>query len=83
MDTDIIVFRHRISWTAVLSDLHTHGVTGYRVGALLGCGWSTVQRWRSGSEPGHSYGAALLELHERFCGKPMTQKRFIESELIA
>lgn len=80
--SDILVLRQRVRWTDVMADLNAAGVSGYRVANLLACEWSTVQRWMQGSEPRHSYGAALLELHTRYCGACATQQRLKDSDLV-
>jgi hypothetical protein len=74
------IFPPKIDWRQILSDLRDHGCTGYRVAIALGTGWSTVQRWGEGAEPGYGYGRALLRLHAAYCGAAMTLKRQIEGE---
>lgn len=78
---NLLVLRHRVDWRAVLEDLRGCECSGYRLAALLGIEWSTVQRWLQGSEPRHSYGVAILEVHTRFCGAAMSQQRLCEAKL--
>lgn len=75
------VYPARVDWVQVLEDLHLAGITGYRVAALLGMEWSTVQGWLRGQEPRHSTGQALLELHRRYCSPQATQKRQREAKV--
>ena len=79
----IIVLRHRVDWIAVLADLRGAGVSGYRLAAIMLISRSTVQRWEEGGEPSHSYGAAILEVHERFCGRDCTLQRILEASIVA
>jgi hypothetical protein len=77
------VLRHRIEWRDVLADLRGAGVSGYRLANILLATASTVQGWRKGSEPCHSYGVAILEVHTRFCGGERTAQRVREAKLVA
>lgn len=70
-----------INWRDVLNDLRDAGYSGYRIAALLGKEWSTVQGWNEGKEPRHSSGVALLTLHTRYCGAQATQKRQSEAKV--
>lgn len=79
---DIIVLRHRVDWSAVLEDLKTAGVSGYRLAGIMGLDWPTIRNWRDGGEPAHSRGVALLEVHQRFCGVDRTQYRIREASLV-
>lgn len=79
---DILVLRHRVCWTDVLADLRAAGVSGYRLSEVMLISRSTVQRWEEGSEPSHSYGAAILEVHKRFCGEQQTLVRIHQAELV-
>jgi hypothetical protein len=80
---DILVLRHRVCWLDVLADLRAAGVSGYRLSSIMLISRSTVQHWESGGEPSHSYGAAILEVHTRFCGADRTKLRIDESEIVA
>jgi hypothetical protein len=82
MHTDIIVLRARVDWRAVLDDLKGAGVSGYRLADIMGLDWPTIRHWRDGGEPSHSRGMALLEVHERFCGKEQTDLRMDEAPLV-
>lgn len=76
------VYPAKVDWVDVLNDLKIAGVSGYRVAALLGMEWSTVQGWlKEGKEPRHSTGQALLELHQRHCSPKATQKRQREAKV--
>ena len=77
------VLRHRVDWRAVLEDLRAAGVSGYRLAEIMLISRSTVQGWEGGSEPSHSYGAAILEVHARFCGVDATKRRITEAVLTA
>lgn len=79
----LMVLRHRVDWLAVLADLRAAGVSGYRLAEIMLTPRSTVQGWESGSEPLHSYGAAILEVHTRYCGAEATKRRITEAVLTA
>jgi hypothetical protein len=80
---DILVLRHRVCWVDVLADLRAAGISGYRLSEIMLISRSTVQGWEAGSEPSHSYGTAILEVHTRFCGAERTKTRITESVIIA
>lgn len=72
------IYPARMPWVQILKDLHAAGCTNYRIAAIFGTTVSSVDRWENGSEPRHSYGTALLELHEQICPN-LTQQRHRES----
>lgn len=81
--SDILVLRHRVVWRDVLADLRAAGVSGYRLAAIMLISRSTVQHWEGGGEPSHSYGAAILEVHRRFCGATCTDLRIHQAEIVS
>lgn len=54
--------RLRTDWFRVLVDLQRAGYSHIRVANVLGIPVATLRGWKSGSEPAHNYGHALLEL---------------------
>ncbi|SDQ29458.1 hypothetical protein [Paraburkholderia tuberum] len=80
--TDILVLVARVHWLDVLADLRATGVSGYRLTNIMLTSRSTVQSWEKGSEPSHSYGIAILEVHTRFCGEALTAQRVREARLV-
>lgn len=75
------VYPAKVDWAQILHDLRIANLTGYQVALMLGMEWSTVQRWQEGSEPRHSTGVALLELHRLYCSPAATQKRQSEASV--
>lgn len=72
----------RIDWPAVCADIRAAGV-GYRAQArALGLEWDTYRSTLRGHEPRHSTGAAILELHGRYCGEAATRRRIEEARPI-
>lgn len=47
----------------MLTELGSAGISNAEVARRLGVMPSTVQRWKSGSEPGYSMGVRLIDLH--------------------
>lgn len=82
MRDGILVLRHRLDWRQIIQDLRAAGCTAYRMTSIMLIERSTVQRWQKGSEPRHSYGVAILEVHTHFCGAELTQRRLAESRLV-
>ena len=72
--------RRVVDWRGVLADLRAAGVSGYRLTEYLLTSRSTVQKWEAGSEPRHSYGLAVLEVHTHFCGADRTRQRLDEAQ---
>ena len=71
-----------LPWRTIFDDLSRAGQTPYRVANLIGYSWSTVQRWYyDGVEPRESAARAILELHKRFCGEELTDRRKQEVDL--
>jgi len=69
-----------VDWPVVLRDLASSGISGYRVAQILDIEQSTVQRWADGSEPRHSAGMAILQIHSQYCGSDTTQLRITEAK---
>ena len=69
-----------IDWPMIFADLESHNCGPYRISILIGRPLSTVMRWTESTEPKHSDGVALLELHRRYCGDTLTNQR--ESEAL-
>ncbi len=70
-----------VNWCEVLNDLRCKGISGYSLAELMQVSRSTVQRWEEGSEPGHSFGMAILNIHSRFCGQEYTHQRITEAKI--
>ena len=69
-----------IQWIDVFDDLKKAGQCQSAICQLIGVPWSTALRWSSGEcEPKHSIGVALLLIHERYCGRPLTIERELEA----
>jgi hypothetical protein len=68
-----------IDWKRCLAELRTEGWTPYRVAHHLGADPPTVYSWEQGSEPRHSYGAALLVLHRTICGIEYSEKLYSDA----
>lgn len=66
-------------WGAIVDDLYRRGYTDYRIGQILGVDAATVGAWHKGSEPRHSFGEALIELHTKVCGEALTKERLKEA----
>lgn len=78
--TNDYVYPLLMPWPAMLKDLYAVGYTDYRIGKCLGVDHSTVEAWGKGSEPRHSFGVALIVLHERVCGVDCGKLRHSESK---
>lgn len=74
-----LVYPLVIDWKRCLDELRKEGWTPYRVANHLGADPPTVYNWESGSEPRHSYGAALLVLHRTICGLQCSEKLYSEA----
>lgn len=68
----------KLDWTLIFDDLVMHGISPYQVAILIGQGWSSVQRWREGTEPKYSIGVSILRVHSKYCGDALTDKRLAE-----
>jgi len=77
---DEYAYPKKLPWIEIFKDLEKHGVTPSMAGELIGAGWSTLQKWRSGTEPKHSIGISILTLHTRYCGEDLTNQRITEAE---
>jgi hypothetical protein len=62
--------RWRTDWFTVLADLNRAGVSNIEAGRRIGVATTTVHGWKSGSEPSHADGTALLELWAEAMGQP-------------
>jgi len=74
------VYPRVLNWSQIMHDIADNGCSYSEVSKILGVGWSTVQRWRTGSEPGHSIGTALLMIHAKYAGQDLTKQRVSEAE---
>lgn len=66
--------RYRTDWFRILTDLQYSGYPHTRVCAVIDVSPATLRGWKSGSEPAHNYGHALLELWTEVTGKPITSR---------
>lgn len=69
------VHQKKVDWPAVIEDLRARGLTITKIAACLGLNRTTVSEWRLNHEPNFASGAALLELHSRYCGEDLTKLR--------
>lgn len=67
-----------IYWPTIIRDLADHGLCYRQQANSIGCEWTTLQRWKNGSQPRFNNGHALLILHSKICGIALTQKRLEE-----
>lgn len=74
-----LVYPKKIDWCQIFDDLNSAGVSPYQVGILIGQGWSSVQRWKTGTEPKYSVGVSILFVHARHCGGELTDQRLEEA----
>lgn len=69
-----------LPWRDIIKDLKGAGLSAKGTADLVGCSWSTFQRWYcDGVEPRHSYATAILALHTRYCGDDLSKKRMSEA----
>lgn len=68
-----------VDWKRLLQEMRAAGWTPYKVALTLGADHPTVYSWEQGSEPRHSYGAALLRLHALVCGQEASEKLHSDS----
>lgn len=54
-------------WRLIVQQLKAKGYNAYKIGIALGVRHQSVKLWEGGSEPKHSIGEALLDLHTRIC----------------
>lgn len=76
---DQAVYRLMIDWKRLMDELRAAGWTPYRVAYALGADHPTVYHWSKGTEPRHSYGAALIVLHRHICGEEASRKLHSEA----
>lgn len=69
-----------IDWTRLMTELRAAGWTPYKVAITLCTDHPTAYSWEKGSEPRHSYGAALLVLHRNVCGLEASTKLHSEAK---
>ena len=74
-----LVYPRKMAWDVILSDLNSKGVTPSQVAMLTGAVWSSLQRWRDGTEPRYSMGQSILIIHTRYCGEDLTNQRVTEA----
>lgn len=72
----IDVYPAEVNWALLIDDITRHGIVPAQQAAMLGKGWSTLQRWLHGSEPRFAHGHQLLALHQKVCGPDLTIRRF-------
>lgn len=65
---EVNVYPLLIDWARLMRELRAAHFTPYKVALTLGVDHQTAYKWEQGSEPSHSYGAALLVLHRNVCG---------------
>ena len=68
------IYPARIDFARLMRELREHGCTPYRVSQIMCCDPPTAYEWEKGSEPRHSYGAALIALHLQVCGPEYSAK---------
>ena len=74
-----LVYPKKMSWDIIFNDLEDKGITPSKASMLIGAGRSSLQRWRSGTEPKHSIGVSILKIHTRYCGEELTNQRITEA----
>ena len=80
-EIDDYVYPRVINWAQITKDIADHGMPYSSISRCMGVGWSTLQKWRKGSEPSVSFGTALLLIHARQCGGELTEQRVSEAEI--
>lgn len=68
------VYPLRIDWERLMREMRDAGWTPYKVAMTICADHATAYSWAKGSEPSHSYGAALLTLHRSVCGPEASEK---------
>lgn len=69
----------KLPWDEIFHDINRAGISPYQTSILIGESWSSTQRWARGTEPKHSIGIAILEVHSRYCGIELTEQRISEA----
>ena len=64
---DDYIYTDREDWDKIFDDLAINQIGPTKIADLIGIAASSLQRLRDGTEPRHSVGVALLELHSRHC----------------
>lgn len=72
------IYCKKLNWPAIMDDIRNAGCSVYRAAKTLGRPETTVWSWTRGVEPTYSNGAALLQLHAKYCGEDATKKRCTE-----
>ncbi len=75
------VYPRKIDFVQIIEDIKDYAGTYSVISEVLGTGWSTLQRWRKGAEPGFTSGTGLLMVHAQICGPELTQQRVEEAEI--
>lgn len=55
------------NWRVIIEELKAKGYNAYKISLAIGARLPSVQLWENGSEPKHSAGEALLDLHRQVC----------------
>lgn len=74
MATEIGYQPMKVDWARLMRELREAGWTPYKVALTLCADHPTAYSWAQGSEPRHSYGAALMRLHKAICGDEASEK---------
>ncbi len=78
----LYIYPRRVDFQQLIEDIVGTGMSYFGIARAMGVSWSTLQKWRKGSEPRHSTGSALLGLHRQICGTEINQQRITEAEEI-
>jgi len=81
MDQGDYIYPREIDFVQVIEDIKQAAGSYSVVCRTLGIEWSTLQRWRKGSQPRFREGSGLLLMHAQQCGTEQTQQRVLEAEL--
>jgi len=65
----------QVNWALLIQDMRERQISINQQAEILDTTYSKLQRYWKGSEPGFSTGHALLILHSKICGLPLTQER--------
>jgi hypothetical protein len=81
MDQGDYIYPREINWVQVIEDIRNATGSYSIICKKMGTGWSTLQRWRTGSEPRFADGSGLLLIHAQHCGQAQTKQRVMEAEV--
>ena len=56
----------RRDWPKLIAELEAAGITVYKISLIIQRPYFVVKRWKSGAEPRHYEGEALLALHSEY-----------------